>query len=37
VSLDVTVVLPCYNERDHIELEIKRIRPPWTMPAWPMS
>jgi polyisoprenyl-phosphate glycosyltransferase len=24
--LDVTVVLPCYNERDHIELEIKRIR-----------
>jgi polyisoprenyl-phosphate glycosyltransferase len=23
---DVTVVLPCYNERDHIELEIKRIR-----------
>jgi polyisoprenyl-phosphate glycosyltransferase len=26
VSLDVTVVLPCYNERDHIELEIKRIK-----------
>jgi glycosyltransferase involved in cell wall biosynthesis len=24
--LDVTVVLPCYNERDHVELEIKRIR-----------
>ena len=23
---DVTVVLPCYNERDHIELEIKRIK-----------
>jgi glycosyltransferase involved in cell wall biosynthesis len=23
---DVTVVLPCYNERDHVELEIKRIR-----------
>src|SRR5919112_954598 len=23
---DVSVVLPCYNERDHIELEIKRIR-----------
>jgi glycosyltransferase involved in cell wall biosynthesis len=22
----VTVVLPCYNERDHVELEIKRIR-----------
>jgi polyisoprenyl-phosphate glycosyltransferase len=22
---DVSVVLPCYNERDHIELEIKRI------------
>jgi len=22
----VSVVLPCYNERDHIELEIKRIR-----------
>jgi len=26
VSPDVTVVLPCYNERDHVELEIKRIR-----------
>jgi polyisoprenyl-phosphate glycosyltransferase len=25
MSPDVTVVLPCYNERDHIELEIKRI------------
>jgi polyisoprenyl-phosphate glycosyltransferase len=25
-GLDVSVVLPCYNERDHIELEIKRIR-----------
>ncbi|HWC43402.1 MAG TPA: glycosyltransferase family 2 protein [Actinomycetota bacterium] len=24
--LEVTVVLPCYNERDHVELEIKRIR-----------
>jgi glycosyltransferase involved in cell wall biosynthesis len=24
--LDVSVVLPCYNERDHVELEIKRIR-----------
>ena len=23
---DLTVVLPCYNERAHIELEIKRIR-----------
>jgi polyisoprenyl-phosphate glycosyltransferase len=23
---DVSVVLPCYNERDHIELEVKRIR-----------
>ena len=23
---DVTVVLPCYNERDHVELEIKRIK-----------
>ena len=22
----VTVVLPCFNERDHIELEVKRIR-----------
>jgi glycosyltransferase involved in cell wall biosynthesis len=22
----VTVVLPCYNERDHVELEVKRIR-----------
>jgi polyisoprenyl-phosphate glycosyltransferase len=26
VSLDVSVVLPCFDERDHIELEIKRIR-----------
>ena len=26
MSPDVTVVLPCYNERDHVELEIKRIR-----------
>ena len=26
MSLDVTVVLPCYNERDHVELEIKRIK-----------
>ena len=25
-SLDVGVVLPCYNERDHVELEIKRIK-----------
>jgi glycosyltransferase involved in cell wall biosynthesis len=23
---DVTVVLPCYNERDRVELEIKRIK-----------
>jgi polyisoprenyl-phosphate glycosyltransferase len=23
---DASVVLPCYNERDHVELEIKRIR-----------
>jgi glycosyltransferase involved in cell wall biosynthesis len=23
--LEVSVVLPCYNERDHIELEVKRI------------
>ncbi|HVG65305.1 MAG TPA: glycosyltransferase, partial [Actinomycetota bacterium] len=23
---DVSVVLPCFNERDHVELEIKRIR-----------
>ncbi|HYY78611.1 MAG TPA: glycosyltransferase family 2 protein [Actinomycetes bacterium] len=23
---DVSVVLPCYNERDHLELEVKRIR-----------
>jgi glycosyltransferase involved in cell wall biosynthesis len=23
---DVSVVLPCYNERDHIEQEIKRIK-----------
>ena len=26
MSPEVTVVLPCYNERDHVELEIKRIR-----------
>ena len=26
VSLDVSVVLPCFNEREHVELEIKRIR-----------
>jgi glycosyltransferase involved in cell wall biosynthesis len=25
-ELDVSVVLPCYNERDHVELEVKRIR-----------
>ena len=25
-SLDVGVVLPCYNERDHVGLEVKRIR-----------
>jgi polyisoprenyl-phosphate glycosyltransferase len=25
-SPDVSVVLPCYNERDHVEQEIKRIR-----------
>jgi glycosyltransferase involved in cell wall biosynthesis len=24
--LDVSVVLPCHNERDHVELEVKRIR-----------
>jgi polyisoprenyl-phosphate glycosyltransferase len=24
--LDVSVVLPCYNERDHVGLEVKRIR-----------
>jgi polyisoprenyl-phosphate glycosyltransferase len=24
--LEVSVVLPCYNERDHVELEVKRIR-----------
>ena len=24
-QLAVSVVLPCYNERDHVELEIKRI------------
>jgi polyisoprenyl-phosphate glycosyltransferase len=24
--LDVSVVLPCYDERDHVELEVKRIR-----------
>jgi polyisoprenyl-phosphate glycosyltransferase len=23
--LAVSVVLPCYNERDHVELDIKRI------------
>jgi hypothetical protein len=26
MSPDVTVVLPCFNEREHVELEIKRIR-----------
>jgi glycosyltransferase involved in cell wall biosynthesis len=25
-DLDVSVVLPCFNERDHVELEVKRIR-----------
>jgi glycosyltransferase involved in cell wall biosynthesis len=25
-SPDVSVVLPCFNERDHVELEVKRIR-----------
>jgi polyisoprenyl-phosphate glycosyltransferase len=25
-ELEVSVVLPCFNERDHIELEVKRIR-----------
>jgi glycosyltransferase involved in cell wall biosynthesis len=25
-ALDVSVVLPCFNERDHVELEVKRIR-----------
>jgi polyisoprenyl-phosphate glycosyltransferase len=25
-GLDVSVVLPCFNERDHVELEVKRIR-----------
>ena len=24
--LDVSVVLPCYNERDHVELKVKRMR-----------
>ena len=24
--LEVSVVLPCFNERDHLELEVKRIR-----------
>jgi glycosyltransferase involved in cell wall biosynthesis len=24
-ALDVTVVLPCYNEQDHVELELQRI------------
>ena len=23
---DVSVVLPCFNERDHVALEVKRIR-----------
>ena len=23
---EVSVVLPCYNERDHVEQEVKRIR-----------
>jgi polyisoprenyl-phosphate glycosyltransferase len=25
-DLDVSVVLPCFNERDHVALEVKRIR-----------
>jgi polyisoprenyl-phosphate glycosyltransferase len=25
-GVEVSVVLPCYNEREHVELEIKRIR-----------
>ncbi|MBA2553725.1 MAG: glycosyltransferase family 2 protein, partial [Geodermatophilaceae bacterium] len=24
-SLDVTIVLPCYNEQDHVLLELERI------------
>ncbi len=24
--VEVSVVLPCFNERDHVELEVKRIR-----------
>ena len=32
-SLDVGVVLPCYNERDHVELEIKRIKATLETPA----
>jgi polyisoprenyl-phosphate glycosyltransferase len=32
-SLDVSVVLPCYNERDHVELEIKRTCCPATRGA----
>jgi hypothetical protein len=35
--LDVSVVLPCYNERDHVELEIKRIRAALEGPACAMS
>jgi hypothetical protein len=27
--LDVSVVLPCYNERNHVELGVKRI---WETP-----
>ena len=23
---EVSVILPCFNERDHVELEVKRIR-----------
>jgi hypothetical protein len=33
VSLDVSVVLPCFNERDHVELEIKRIKAALETPA----
>ena len=29
-TLDVTVVLPCYNEQDHVLLEIERI----LLPSW---
>jgi glycosyltransferase involved in cell wall biosynthesis len=30
----VSVVLPCYNERDHLELEIKRIRAALDATGW---